>query len=743
MKVHYWSLLLALLLVGCFPGKAAKTPTGTPSATPRQPEVTVVKVPDAQAAAGNFLEAWKAEDYNKMYDLLTPVSQDATDRGKFTKRYQDVAINLTLQTLEYEVLSSLTNPLSAQVAYRVTFHTAVLGDLTRDMVMNLSIENGIWKVQWDDGMIMPELKGGNTLGLEYKIPGRGNIYDRKGSAIVAQADAVSLGVIPGDIVPEQEGTLVNQLSKLTGKTPQAIRAMYDQAGANWYVAIGETSSDAIQNSLDILSGLGGLVMRNFKARYYYDGGIASQSIGYVLSISKEQLEDYQRKGYSGNEKVGYQGLEKWGENYLAGKRGATLYVIDPSGQVVTRLAQVDAQPSMSIYTTLDKDLQEQAQRAMEGFRGAAVVMERDTGRILAIVSSPTFDPNIFEPTNYNSQLLNQLLNNGEQPQFNRATQSGVPLGSVFKVITMSAALESGLYNADTTYDCGYQFTELPGFIGEDWTVAHEVAASGKLTLPEGLMRSCNPYFWHIGLDVFRQKGAKVVSDMARAFGLGKETGIGQVSENTGNIQDPLTENDAVQMAIGQGTVLVTPLQVVDFVAAIGNGGTLYRPQLVDKIAPPDGDPVFTFKPEPRGNLPLSPENLKILQDAMRSVVENPRGTAHYSFTGIQVPIYGKTGTAQNPGEQPHAWFAGYTNAQDPNRPDVAIVVLAENAGEGSEVAAPIFRRIIEIYYQGKPQKMYPWEASFYVTKTPTPLYTETPVPADTETPTPEEETPAP
>ena len=242
------------------------------------------------------------------------------------------------------------------------------------------------------------------------------------------------------------------------------------------------------------------------------------------------------------------------------------------------------------------------------------------------------------------------------------------------------------------------------------------------------MRSCNPYFWHIGNDLYSNwnRGSDI-ANMARAFGLGSPTGIEQVAEATGQIVDPAGAVEAVNQAIGQGDVLVTPLQVARFIAAIGNGGTLYRPQVVESIQPIEGDPVLVFKPEPQGTLPLRAENLEILQEALVMVVQgngdaSRPGTAQFRLRGLQIPVAGKTGTAETSTGTPHAWFAGYTmNSASSGLPDIAIAVLVENIGEGSDYAAPIFQRMVQVYYNGAPTSILWFEETYGVLKTPTPF----------------------
>jgi len=742
MKLLSCLLLVVFLLSACQPAVVEAPPEVLPTETAElpAPRVRITHAPDARTAAEAFLSAWQAEDYRAMYDLLSASSRAAISADDFTARYKDVTINLTLKTLDYQVINASTNPGEAKASYRVSFDTNLVGMLSRDMEMALVLEDGGWKVEWEDGMIMPELRGGNRVVMDINTPARGNIYDRNGAVLVGQTEAYALGLIPGEIGEGQEGRLLTELARLTGKTPQSIQALFaDIRGAAWYVPVGEAPANEVMARYDVLSGLTGLRMNPFTSRYYFGSGAAAHITGYALPIPAEEAESYQRSGYRINERVGMQGLEKWGDSYLLGTRGASLYVTNPNGEILTRLSQTDSRPSHSIYSTIDFNYQYNVQRSLAGFRGAIVVLERDTGRVLAMASSPGFDPNLFEFTNFNAQFAASMIDSANNPYLNRASQSAYPLGSVFKIITMAAALESDMFLPESTYDCQYEFRDpdLPGQTFYDWTLEKEVPPSGMLTLPEGLMRSCNPWFYHIGVELYRNNRPTDVSQIARGFGLGSPTGIAHVAEISGSMPNPTSIDDALQLAIGQGSMLATPLQVANFVAAVGNGGTLYRPQLVEQIVTFDGDPVYTFEPEVLGRLPVKPENLAVIQQAMREVVNNPRGTAIRTFRGFGIPVYGKTGTAQNPLGRPHSWFVAYTDSTR-GLPNIAVAVIAENAGEGSDIAAPIARRVIEYYFLGRAERLYPWESTFFVTSTPTPRESPTPTsPPPTNTPEPE------
>jgi penicillin-binding protein 2 len=358
-------------------------------------------------------------------------------------------------------------------------------------------------------------------------------------------------------------------------------------------------------------------------------------------------------------------------------------------------------------------------------------MDVNTGQILALASYPDFDPNLFDPINPASAGgLQALLNDPRRPLINRVTQGIYPPGSVFKIVTMSAALISGAYLPETRYTCTGTWDGLgPAFIKRDWLEG----GHGNITLRQALTYSCNPYFNQIGLTLERADSF-LLPQTARAFGFGAPTGVLGLYEEAGIMPDPewklatqadgWAPGDTVNMSIGQGFIASTPLQVTNMIAAVANGGTLYRPQVVLRIGEGGGAPQETLPSEVIGQLPISAEQLAVIQESLYAVTTQKGGTAEHRFQDMPIPVAGKTGTSEVPpvmradgtwNEEPTAWFAAYAPAvatpdlpEVPDEPQIAVVVMVENAGEGSAVAAPIARRILEIYYGIEPLTRLPW-----------------------------------
>jgi len=725
---------MAFVLAAC--GTATTSPPSPPGELP-DPLVLTESAPDPEAAAREFLEAWKVRDYATMYDMLSPLTQDSITQEAFAERYDDIWRSAALTGLDYEIVSSfILNPRQSQVRLQTALHSLAAGDINRDLQMDLTLVDDAWTVAWSDGLILPELENGSNLFLDVVTPTRANIYDRNGLALAADSEAVALWIVPNQIGDEDaELDMLSTLRRLMDyPSNDSIQLLYDQIrDTNFRVNLGEVPLEAFQQVQGILSEVGGVQWGTYDTRLYFDGGLAPHAMGYISWIQEEDLQDYLLSGYQGDEYVGQIGLEYWYEEALRGRPGGTLYTTDAAGRPDTVIASQESEPPFAVYTTLDRELQRHAQQALEDsdLTGAVIVLERDTGAVLAMASTPDFNPNLFDTNNPNSASgLSELLQIPKDPLLNRATVGAYPLGSVFKTVTMAAALESGFYDADTIYNCGLEFRELPGITLYDWRYEKELPASGEITLQEALVRSCNPYFFRIGLDLYNRGLETAISDMAKGFGLGEPTGI-EIGEQAGLVPDPETKlalfddewapRDSVQLAIGQSFLQATPIQVARMVAAIGNGGTLYQPQIVDRVQSAEGEVLSQFEPIVQGTLPVSSENVEVIQEAMVGVVRDPRGTARKVFLGLNLDIAGKTGTAQTSDfTPPHAWFAAYTFEEREDIPDIAVVVVLEFQGEGSEWAAPVARRVIESYFLGRPTKLYPWEARIRIPATPEP-----------------------
>jgi penicillin-binding protein 2 len=731
--------LLVTWLLGACQGMAAK-PTATPATTPAvaasaspnaatpaatpKPPGSPTPPASAQGAAAAYLAAWQQGDYASMYVLLAPSSQAAISAADFQKQYTDNLTIMSATTVTPTLSSASESGDTAKAKTHLTYATRVVGTLETDVSLPLQRVGGRWGVVFSPAIIWPDLVDGQKLYMVPFVPDRGTIYDRNGLPMVTQTDAVAIGVVPGEIQPDDSRT-ADGLSRLLGIPAANIAALYANKPPDQYIAVGEASAAELAK-FSFVQNLPGVRISPFKARYYYGGGAAAQVTGYTVFIPPSKLADYQARGYSPDQRIGNLGLELWGETQLAGHNGGQLTLLDKAGKPLKALTIVQPVDSHDITTTIDFNLQKTAQAALGNYTAAAVAIRVDDGEVLALASSPTFDPNLFEPANVNRQFAdNGAISAG---LLNRAAQDSYPPGSVFKIVTFSAALTSGLFTPESQYTCNGTWEELgPTLLKHDWLPT----GHGKLSLVQGLTASCDPYFWHVGKALY-DWNADWLPQVARAFGLGQPTGINGLEETAGLIPDPTWKlqkigqawevGDSLNEAIGQGDVQATPLQIARMVAAVGNNGVLAQPQLVLKVGAPGQPPSYQFQPIFTGQLPLKPDQLAALQDGLHNVTRDPIGTARGRFRGLKIPVAGKTGTAETGQPDPHAWFAGYSFAHRADKPDIAIAVWVQNIGEGADVAAPIFRRILESYY-GLPLTRYPWEESVGVVKTPEPTAT--------------------
>lgn len=734
-------LLTAVFATACTAGalplpedaRNASPPTQTAMPADLQPTVTPEAITaDAGGYARAFYRAWEGGDYAGMYSLLSPRSQSLVDTAAFVQRYQETMQTAGVLSVHAQPQSLVQNGDRAEFGVQVAWDTAAVGPIVRDYTVPLAYENGRWGIEWHEGLILPELEGGNKLVLESETPARASIYDINGLALAYQGKSIALGVVPGQI--QDEPALLAALSPVLGKTPEDIQAMYASALPDWYVPVGGVSEAVMQEhvlALQPFIGAGLATPEARPARLYSEDGVAPHIVGYTGFIPAEEIEEYKAKGYRGDEMVGRSGVEAWGEDYLNGRRGGHLYVVGPNNEFITTIVEREPQQARSIYTTIDRDFQAAVEQALAeaitsqpiAQKGAIVVMDVNSGAIRAMATYPTYNPVIFDAVRPNADVeLAAVLNDPGQPLLNRAAQGAYPAGSVFKLVTYTAGLNSGLFTPDTVYTSTGTWSRLgDGLTKTDWLAG----GHGTIPLKQAIVVSCNSCFYEVGYQIDGVDNT-LFPETAHAFGFGQPTGIVGISENPGLIPDPdwklanvgegWVTGDAVNMAIGQGYVQVTPLQIARAMAAIANGGTLYRPTLIDRIGSGGDAPEEPWPAQADGQIPLAADQVAIMQQSLRDVANGAWGTATDKFVGLPVQVAGKTGTAEAPPNEPHAWFAGYaptapftrSDGTTVSEPEIAIAVLVENAGEGSAVAAPIFRRVVELYY-GIPTTPFPWQ----------------------------------
>lgn len=526
---------------------------------------------------------------------------------------------------------------------------------------------------------------------------RGVIYDKTGSALAFNLPSYGLSFVPA-LVKGSYPSIEDFLKELSLE----LKFPYDELCKNykrrfysnyWPVLI--VDNMPLVQVIDVREWLMSKDFLNLEIdtrRFYPWGELFSHVIGYTAEISERELRLYGNRGYRGGDHIGKMGLESVYEEYLKGVDGYREIEVDALGKEVSLIREVLPENGFNLMLNIDRHLQKVAYDALGDNKGCVIVMDPKDGSVLALVSKPSFDPNHFV-WGVDSTEWKELLDHPDRPMFNRAIQAELPPGSLFKVIVALASLSEGVTSPQRRVLCTGSLR-----VGDRDFNCWKEGGHGVVEIYQAIAHSCNIYFYTIG----RELGVEKIVSYTNKCGFGRETGIDLLSEARGFIptpdwkrkrfKEPWYPGDTINLSIGQSFLLVTPIQVLSFVSAIANGGTLYKPKIVGALVDDSGNVIERFSPEPYGELPFSKQVMEQVKRGMRLAVSE--GTAKALSDGL-IRAAGKTGSAQNPRGKEHAWFMGFAPYDDPK---VAIVVLVEEGGTGGTAAVPVARKVLEFFF---------------------------------------------
>ncbi|MEB3165341.1 MAG: penicillin-binding protein 2 [Cyanobacteriota bacterium] len=523
----------------------------------------------------------------------------------------------------------------------------------------------------------------NRIRLIPRDPIRGRLLDRHGRVLATNRLTYNLYVQPRLVGDRQWPPLRDRLAQLLRVPAESLDAQrrrgVDQKGYRILLAP-SLSPEQVLRFREQSSTLPGAEVGTDVLRSYPYGRLGAHVLGYTSSISEEEYRRLRERGYRIRDRIGRSGLEQVYESHLRGEWGGQQLEVNAAGQVQRVLGDKPARAGRDLRLTLDLELQQAAERALDTVaKGAIIALDPQTGAIRAMASRPGFDPNIFSEGPSVAQWND--LNRPEAPMLNRAFQ-GFPPASTFKIVTTIAGLESGKFGPQSTVPTMGSFC----YYGQCYA---DHGSFGSIGFPFALAVSSNSFYYQVGLRV----GPDQLFRAARRMGFGRVTGVELVDEETPGLLgdpawkkkvlgEPWTPVDTITSSIGQGAVTVTPIQMARLYAAVANGGWLVTPHLVER-------------PTPRTRIGLRPETLQVLRQGLRMVVTE--GTARLLNDPSLPPVAGKTGTGEDPPRPDHAWFGGYAPA---DQPDLVIIALGENSGGyGGTVAAPMVKALMTTWYR--------------------------------------------
>lgn len=552
---------------------------------------------------------------------------------------------------------------------------------------------GLFFIQIIKGPLYQRLSTQNRIRLVTIESPRGRVFDRNGVLLVDNRISFDLAIIPQELKEKEK--VFKDLSKRLGIKEEKLKDSLENNFITPFQSVRIASDIGKENAIMLEEGrldLPGVIIETSPQRHYLYGNMGSHIFGYLGQIDSREFSKLREYGYRMDDLIGKAGIEKSYNNYLKGIHGGMQIEVDNRGYQVGILGIKEPTKGKDIYLTVDIRLQKFIEGLFEGARGAISVMDPRNGEILGLVSSPSFDPNLFVTKN-NPSSINEIFQRDDYPMLDRLINCQYPPGSVFKVVTISAALEKERITPKTTLSCSGSYS-----LGDKAFRCWRSKGHGTQTAREAIKNSCNVFFYQLG----RMVGADDIANYAVKFGFGRPSSIDLADEASGlvpnrmwkalNKRKPWYEGETLNYAIGQGYLLVTPMQILRMIAAVANDGYLVRPYLVKKIED------VNISEEEKDSINISKDTLTIVKEGLIKVVNDPDGTGRYAkVEGLL--IAGKTGTAQTSTDKTHAWFAGFAPADEPK---AALVVFLEYGGKGglgaSKAAGEIFAELKNLGY---------------------------------------------
>jgi len=512
---------------------------------------------------------------------------------------------------------------------------------------------------------------------------RGRILDRNGILLAGNRIVYHVGVVAQDV--EDNNALFNYLGQVFDRDPNLLERQFQRKETAPFapVILAQDISRELAVKIEEEKFIyPGLIVQQGYERYYPFNDNGAHVLGYVGKIDEDEIEDNQQYGYTPLSFVGKTGVERQYDAFLRGEPGGRQIEVDSRGTQVRLLGLKDPIPGNDVVLTIDQRVQNTAQELLRGYRGSIVVMDLTNGDLISLVSSPAYDPNSFSDKNKNENLTS-YFNDPLTPLVNRAVSGEYPPGSVFKIPVALAAIQLHKITPDTTYDCpGYMMVGKRRF-----GCSH---VHGVQDLKAALAHSCNVYFFHVGQLVT----PPIIGAFAKAFGLNRRTGVDLPFEAKGKLVTGASvgrtwyTGDVLNLSIGQGYTLTTPLQLTVMMGAVANDGVILRPRVVKEVG---GEELSVMDFSKRPHIRLRDQTWEVVKRGLKAVVDDPEGTGHDLNDIPGLDIYGKTGTAQSVRNKPdHSWFVGYTKSP---KMGIAFCVFLEYGGS-SENSVRIARDLL-------------------------------------------------